>query len=409
MLPAPATAMPDESVVRPLLDEAKSYEKRMAALREKRPDLAADVEVFFKAAVYALEIGEFWDGKDVDKVRKVLDEGRKRLDALEKGDAYWTQQTGPVIRGFYSALDGCAQPYSLEIPEGLALPDSAKVRAGDEVPPLWLWLHGRGDKETDLHFIAKRMSQKGQFQPTDAIVVQPLGRQCIGWKGPGEADAIECADAAAKALYGPEGRPKFGLMGFSMGGAGSWQLGAHYPWKWTAVHAGAGFVDVARFTKLPEDQYPAWYEQKLWGVYNVPGYVRNLFNVPLLAYSGEVDGQRDAAEFMSESFAAEGKTLRHIIGPEMPHKYDPGSIKIVTEFMQKAMQGKEPKANDVGTYTLQTRTLRYARAPYLRANGLEAHWEDSRIDLAVEGKIADASEFRISTVNVADLTVGEPG
>lgn len=112
------------------------------------------------------------------------------------------------------------------------------------------------------------------------------------------------------------------MMGFSMGGAGSWQLGAHYPGKWSVVHAGAGFVDVARFTKMPPDQYPAPFVQTLWGVYNVPLYVRNLFNMPVLAYSGEIDKQRDAAEFMSEAFAAEGKRLHHIIGPQMPHKYD---------------------------------------------------------------------------------------
>ena len=409
ILPAPATVTLDAAVTAPLLAEAADLDQRLAPLRTAKPDLAADVDVFIKAVRYALEIGEFWNDKDIDKVRQLLDEGAKRLAALEKGDAYWTQQRGSVVRGFYSAIDGSPQPYGMEIPEGLTLPDPASVKAGDAVPPLWIWLHGRGDKETDLHFIAGRMTRKGQFQPEDAIVIHPLGRQCIGWKGPGETDALECADAAAKALYGPQGNPKFAMMGFSMGGGGSWQLGAHYPWKWSVVHAGAGFVDVARFTKMPQDQYPSWQVQTLWGVYNVPDYVRNLFNLPVLAYSGEIDKQRDAAEFMSETFEAEGKKLRHIIGPEMPHKYDPESIKIVTAFVQKALRGEETSANEPGHYSLQTRTLRYHRARYITANGLEEHWQDSRVELHFDGAFANNASYRIETKNINDLTIGEAG
>jgi hypothetical protein len=409
VLPAPATALPEPSVSDPLRKEVDSVKGRVEALRLKEPERTADVEVFFKAADFALEIGEFWNPKDIDKVRTILDEGNKRLAALEKGDAYWTRQRGAVVRGFYSRIDGYPQPYGLEIPEGLTLPDPTSVKASDTVPPLWIWLHGRGDKETDLHFIAGRMTRKGQFQPADAIIVHPLGRQCIGWKGPGETDALECADAAARALYGPEGHPRFAMMGFSMGGGGSWQLGAHYPWKWSVVHAGAGFVDVARFTKMPKEEYPSPIVETLWGVYNVPGYVHNLFNMPVLAYSGEIDKQRDAAEFMSEVFQSEGQTLRHIIGPEMPHKYDPASIEKVTRFVQSALRGEESSANAPGHFSLQTRTLRYHRAPFIRANGLERHWEDSRVDLECESAFSESNSFHIKTRNLTDLTIGEPG
>jgi pimeloyl-ACP methyl ester carboxylesterase len=407
VLPAPATALPDAAVTEPLLAETKAVAERLAALRRKEPGLAADVEVFFKAARFALEIGEFWNPKDIEKVRALLDEGRRRLEALEKGakHADWTRQKGLVVRGFYSEIDGSAQPYGLEIPEGLELPDPARTRTGDAVPPLWIWLHGRGDKETDLHFIAGRMSRKGQFQPADAIVVHPLGRQCIGWKGPGETDALECCEAASRALYGSEGRPRFVLMGFSMGGAGSWQLAAHHPWKWSVVHAGAGFVDVARFTSMPKDQYPADFVQTLWGVSNVPLYVRNLFNMPVIAYSGEVDKQRDAAEYMSEAFQGEGQKLRHLIGPQMPHKYDPESIKLVTEFIQRALRGEESAANAPGHVTFQTRTLRYHRAPHLVLNGLEEHWLDSRVDLQLTG----SAGAQVQTRNVSDLTLSEVG
>ena len=38
---------------------------------------------------------------------------------------------------------------------------------------------------------------------------------------------------------------------------------------------------------------PPWYEQKLWGVYDLPGYARYFFNVPLIANSAVLDAQHD--------------------------------------------------------------------------------------------------------------------
>jgi dienelactone hydrolase len=37
---------------------------------------------------------------------------------------------------------------------------------------------------------------------------------------------------------------RIALMGFSMGGAGAWHLGAHYADRWAVVHAGPGFGEM---------------------------------------------------------------------------------------------------------------------------------------------------------------------
>ena len=37
------------------------------------------------------------------------------------------------------------------------------------------------------------------------------------------------------------------LAGFSMGGAGAWHIGAHYPLPWAGVHTGAGFAETCRY------------------------------------------------------------------------------------------------------------------------------------------------------------------
>jgi hypothetical protein len=54
-------------------------------------------------------------------------------------------------------------------------------------------------------------------------------------------------------------------------------------------------------------------------------YVRNLFNVPVIAYSGENDRQMQASRIMEKAYAAEGMHLPHIVGPGMGHAVSLGT------------------------------------------------------------------------------------
>src|SRR5262249_42935478 len=142
-----------------------------------------------------------------------------------------------------------------------------------------------------------------------------------------------------------------------MGGAGAWQVGAHSAGNWVAISPGAGFVDVARYQRLDPERIPE-YEKKLWGVNDVPDYVRNLFNTQVIAYSGENDPQRAAAVIMEEAYKAEGRTLTHLIGPGVEHKYEPATL---TELLKRldAIVAKGLEAPHPSEVHLQTRTLRY--------------------------------------------------
>ncbi len=173
-------------------------------------------------------------------------------------------------------------------------------------------------------------------------------------------------------------RDRVVLIGFSMGGAGAWHIGAHYTDRWIAVSPGAGFVDVARYQKITSDKYPAEYVQKLWGLYDVPDYVRNLFNTNVIAYSGELDKQREAAVIMEEAFKSEGQTLTHLIGPGVEHKYEPKTLEELLRRLDSIVARATNQFPD--EVHLQTRTLRYSKAHWVTAEELEEHWKDSRID-----------------------------
>lgn len=381
-------------------DQQGGIEKKLAEVTAafqavKKHEHAADADIFLKAVRYAIDFHEWYDKKPEDGVKKanaLLDEAAKRIDALKQNKTPWMEGTGQKVLGFYSKIDGSAQPYGVEIPDGLVF--------GKNKPavPMWIWLHGRGDTATDLPFVYSRLMAKkaGQFQPADTIVIHPFGRYCNGWKSAGEVDVFESSWDAQQRFHVDENR--IALAGFSMGGAGAWHMGAHFADRWACVHTGAGFADVKRYTKLTPDKYPNWYEQTLWGLYDVPDYARNFFNVPLISYSGEVDSQRDSAEYMMEVLGKEGLHPPHLIGPGMPHKYHPETIKEVQKWIEAAVA----KGRDVAPpkVTMQFRSARYASMEWIRVIESEKPWENTRVD----AEVTDAG-IQLTTKNVAIVQI----
>ncbi|MEZ0273841.1 MAG: prolyl oligopeptidase family serine peptidase, partial [Roseimicrobium sp.] len=342
------------------------------------------------------EFGEWYDKTPEDGVKKasaLLAEARSRIDSLQKNQTPWMQGSGTKVLGYYSKIDGSPQPYGVEIPEGLSLGN------GSPPVPMWIWLHGRGDTATDLSFVYGKLTAKkpGQFQPKGTIVIHPFGRYCNGWKSAGETDVFESRDdATARFNVDPN---RVVLAGFSMGGAGAWHLGAHFADQWACVHTGAGFVDVKRYQKLTADKMPPWYEQTLWGVYDVPDYARNFINVPLVSYSGEKDSQRDSAEYMAEVLAKEEYTLKHLIGPGVEHKYEPTVQQEVQALVETEMnKGRDPLPRRV---VLEYRSGRYAKMFWLEGLEVEKEWEDTRL----EAIVAQSGVLRVTTKNVRAFRV----
>ena len=386
LLPPAGVDLP-EAELKALQGEIQIVRSSMKGL-EKNP-LLPDAEVYLESAALAVENGEFYATKDTALAKAQLETARKRIDELKAGKASWTTQKGLVVRGYRSSVDGSAQPFGVEIREDYDF----KAKPG----PMYVWLHGRGDKETNLYYLKHCETKKGQFTPpSGTIAIYPFGRHCIGYKSAGEIDIMEATDAAMK-MY-PVDANRVALMGFSMGGAGAWHMGAHYANRWAVVHPGAGFVDVKNYTKVTPEKMPPLYESSLWGLYDVPDYARNFLNIPLVAYSGEVDAQKAAADLMEATLKKEGLTMTHLIGPKMPHKYDPAVLKEVQKLIDAALvKGRDPKPTEIH---LQTKTLRYNQFRWLQIDRLESHWQDSRVDAKFTG-----NSLQLATKNVAELRI----
>jgi pimeloyl-ACP methyl ester carboxylesterase len=320
-LPPPETdGVVSEDAKAALAAQCTALRERMAGYASH--ELLSDVGALVKSVEWAVCFGEWYAEGDDEKAKQVLAEAERRLADIDRGD--WGRTSGAVVRGYRSDIDGSDQPYGLEVP------DEAPPERGY---PLFVWLHGRGNTATDMHFIHERMSATanaasgGRARPTPAgaLVLHPFGRHCVGWKWAGEIDVLD-AVAHVQANYNVD-PDRIVLAGFSMGGAGAWHIGAHYPVPWCGLHTGAGFVETKRYNSpfpgppSPTSAgpggkpYPAglasvpWYEKVLWGLYDVPNYTRSLLNRPLIVYSGQMDAQMQAALVMQEAFEAVDGTI----------------------------------------------------------------------------------------------------
>jgi hypothetical protein len=341
-------------------------------------ELLPDVEVFHKAVDWSLRYDEFFDAREFDVARKLLETGRERAKQLADGKPAWTTQTGLVIRGYRSRIDGSVQPFGLVVPTSWSPSSPRKWR-------LDLWWHGRGEKLSELSFINQRQTSPGEFMPPDTIVLHPYGRYCNANKFAGEVDTFEAMDEVKKHYHIDADR--IVARGFSMGGAACWQFATHFPSVWCAAAPGAGFAETADFLKVFQNeavQPPEW-EQKLWRWYDATDYAGNLFNLPTVAYSGEIDKQKQAADMMAKAMKAERLDLIHLIGPNTAHSYHPETKKEISALIDKWSANGRPAAPERVRFT--TYTLRYDHSYWVTVTGLEKHWERADVDADRSGKV----------------------
>jgi dienelactone hydrolase len=374
------------------IDELAAALKKTPALLELLPD----VQVFHNAVRYALKYDEFYDLKEVAVARTLLKHGFDRAKQLRDGKPAWTTQTGLVVRGYRSKIDDSVQPYGLVVPKSYQ-PDAVQKHRLD------FWCHGRGEKLTELSFIDGRMKNPGEFTPANAFVVHLYGRYCNANRFAGEVDLFEAYDSVRK--HYPIDDNRLVIRGFSMGGASCWQFATHHPGMWAAAAPGAGFSETREFltTFQGEKLKPAWYEEKLWHWYDCTDYAANLFNCPTVAYSGEDDKQKQAADIMAKALATEGITLTHIIGPKTGHKYHAESKKEINKLIDAfAEKGRD---NTPHKLRFQTYTLKYNRSLWIQIDALEKHWSQARLEAVITGVAPDGGLKRHGSVHIEVLNV----
>jgi pimeloyl-ACP methyl ester carboxylesterase len=142
-------------------------------------------------------------------------------------DLATVSSTNPRVVTRISAIDRSVQYYAL-------VPSTANSADGDPIPGILFSLHGAN---------AEAIGVAGDFVPKkEAHVVCPTNRRPVGfaWEDWGCIDFTEAvAHARANLVNDPR---RSWLTGHSMGGHGTWLLGARFPGEFAAIAPTAGFV-----------------------------------------------------------------------------------------------------------------------------------------------------------------------
>ncbi len=367
------------------------------ALRKRTDPLSRelwpDVAIYHKAVHDALAYQEFHQPKEIDDAARLLEIGEQRGRLLLDGQAPWTAATGLVVRGYVSKLDDSVQPYGMVVPSSYSDRGSGRFR-------LDLWFHGRGETLTEVNFIRDRAASPGTFTPADAFVLHPYGRWNNAFKLAGEVDVLE-ALASAKRRYRIDD-DRIAVRGFSMGGAGAWHFAVHYPDQFFAANPGAGFSETPEFLRVfqKETLSPEPWERQLWRLYDCNEWAANLAHLPTVAYSGENDSQKQAAEIMEQALSRENLRLLHVIGPKTGHSYHPAARDEVERRL--AALAKTGRLQNPERLEFVTYTLKYNRLHWLTVDELTRHWEQGRVKAEID---RSANAISIRTQGIAALTL----
>jgi predicted esterase len=190
------------------------------------------------------------------------------------------------------------------------------------------------------------------------------------------------------------------LRGFSMGGAGAWHLGLHYPSRWCVLGPGAGFTTTHGYLKGLPDKLPPEQEACL-RIYDAVDYAENAFDVPVVAYGGDQDPQLQAARNVEARLKPLGIPIQVLVAPGLAHRFPP-------EWQQKAEEAYAPhiaKGRDEFPKRVRfvTYTMRYPICAWVEIMGMDKHYQPAHVDAE-----QTATGFTVKTQNVRALHLGLP-
>jgi predicted esterase len=229
---------------------------------------------------------------------KVVDGAKASVEAVSP--------TSPYSVTFVSDIDGSVQYYGITPQEGGPKENAA----------LFLSVHGAG---------VEAIGQARAYQSKDwGTLVAPTNRRPRGfnWEDWGRLDALEVLNLA-KDKFKPHPQEIY-LTGHSMGGHGTWFLGATYPDKWAAIAPCAGYPTLKGYGSadgLVPDNPSTPMEQMLLRTSNQSDVIKLASNYkPLGVYIFHGDADR----VVSVNYARQMKKVLSDFHPDMSYYEYPG-------------------------------------------------------------------------------------
>jgi len=128
--------------------------------------------------------------------------------------------------------------------------------------------------------------------------------------------------------------------------------------------------------------------------------VQNLTGVKTIAYSGENDKQKQAADRVVQRARRLGIEFPYVIGNEMGHKIDAASKQTISRQLDRWAEQVDP--GPTRGINFVTYTLRYHNADWLRVTGMEQHWTPAVVKATLD---PDSRSLELVTDGVTRLEV----
>jgi hypothetical protein len=191
------------------------------------------------------------------------------------------------------------------------------------------------------------------------------------------------------------------LRGFSMGGAGTWHLGLHYPDRWCVLGPGAGFTTTHGYVKNLPEALPD-YQEKCLHIYDAVDYAENAFNVPVVAYAGADDPQLQAARNIESRLQQLHIDMKLLVAPGLGHRFPPEwQARAEVEYARFAGPGSGrngyPKQIRFTTYS-----LRYPSSSWVEILGLVRHYGQAHVDAR---RTPDGFEVKTRNIRAIHLSL----
>ncbi len=293
-----------------------------------------------------------------------------------------------------SHMDGSVQPYAIWLPRHYT--PSTRY-------PLLVQLHGLNFKK--VLGGGQRIKFRGWGGSRDrspwldenlpVLVAQCFGRQSTFYQGMGEEDVLEViADVQRRFPVDPD---RVYLMGHSMGGAGSYTVGLHYPDRFGGLLP----MDPAmgRFLTLPTG-LPEWVRPQV-ALYTPEKLFPNARNVDVFFKNAGAGIQGDSIRF-TDGILAEGGFSTTEPFPGLDHSF--GHLYSYAMFLPQATL--HPISRSPAEVKFYTTTLRYNQAYWVTVDRLARHNADAAVTARVEPAVAGgAARVSVTTTNLQALTL----
>ena len=208
----------------------------------------------------------------------------------------------PLVFAYISERDRSLQFYSLQLPYNWS---------PEKKYPLTVYLHGRGPSHPLegllTSFDNSHMDSLYRYVPIDeknippshrGFVLAPWARGNSGFQEAGETDVWESIKLVKKRFKIDSDRQY--LTGFSMGGLGTWSLGARTPDMWAGININSAFFQ--------------------WGDIQHDYLMDNITGLGVACWIGELEkGQVNCVNTFHKKLLARGIKSRLAIGPNLPH------------------------------------------------------------------------------------------